>query len=164
MWSFIVLLPSAVRAQISGEGFQRQTQQHNVERFHRTDTWWCTTSFKWPIIHHNENLHLWLVNHKRLSERVAVCKQTDQRRQKCLLRPYSMFVCTLLKEERNVYLSVCASMVWTLYDWGYSCFLLSLLAHLVRAAFFLLFWGEKYQQGDWNKMQICFSDTWNVFN
>lgn len=43
------------------------------------------------------------------------------------------------KEEWNVYLSVCASTVWTLCDRGYSCLLLSLLAPLLRPAF--VFYG-----------------------
>lgn len=42
------------------------------------------------------------------------------------------------KEEWNVYLSVCASTVWTLCDRGYSCLLLSLLALLLRLAFVFL--------------------------
>lgn len=60
-----------------GEVLQRETQQREAERLARGDI--LHPSDAPPPIHHNENLHLRLVNHKRPSARATVRKQTKQR-------------------------------------------------------------------------------------
>ncbi len=61
------------------EAFLRSTLQHKKQTASIwLSCWWYTASFKCSIIHHSGNLCLWLVNHERQSETVAVCKQTDQ--------------------------------------------------------------------------------------
>lgn len=49
---------------------------------------WCdTASFQCSIMHPNQNLHLWLVNHWRRSCRVCVCRQTGKRIHSSLFKP-----------------------------------------------------------------------------
>lgn len=118
------------KVKVSREGFQRSTLQHQAECLHMTVMSWYTASFKCSIIHHNENLHLWLVNHKWPSERVVVCKQTDQRPQAFSSHTLRLFTTFDRRME-------CLFVYLFLFVWFGLCMTLavpfiSLLAHLFR--------------------------------
>lgn len=73
---FIAFLPVVEK---KSESFQISTLQLKADSwdyFHVWLTcWWYTASFKYSIVHNNDNPHLWPVNHKRRSETVEVHRQ-----------------------------------------------------------------------------------------
>lgn len=56
-------------------------------RRQNTQCWCYTASFQCSVMHPNQNLHLWLVNHWRRSSRVCVCRQTGKRIHSSLFKP-----------------------------------------------------------------------------
>lgn len=84
-------------------------------REQNTQCWCYSASFQCSLMHPNQNLHLWLVNHWRQSCRVCVCRQTGQRICSSLFKRWK-------KNEIYICLYVCVhgSKLWQLTVYLYA--------------------------------------------
>lgn len=132
IWWLIVWPPSLVQVQTSGgaspgenaaaRGWMLCVRLTRDDILHPSDG---------STIHHNENLHLRLVNHKRPSARATVRKQTKQRRQSA--SPAIFHVCLQPFQKRMECLFVCLCL-HGLDDARSSLFMLLIVfaCHLLR--------------------------------